>query len=101
MTCALAASPMAWMASWNRHGGSRVGLLEQLGVGQELQAARVRLVGIGPLQPGAARAERAVGVELDPAQAQPVADRANALGLPPSMASSARNAAGIGHDAGR
>ena len=44
-----------------------------LGVGMELQPARVRLVGVGLLQPRAARAERAVGEELDADRAQPIA----------------------------
>ena len=52
-----------------------VGLGAKLCILQELQPARVRLVGVGLLQPGAARAERAVGVELDPAHPQPVAEQ--------------------------
>ena len=65
---------MAWIASWIAHSTAAViGLLEHLRVGQELQAARVGLVVIGRLEPGAARSERAVGVELDPDQVQPVA----------------------------
>ena len=50
----------------------RVGERQHLGIGMELQSARVGLVGIGLLQPRAARAERAVGEELDADLAQPV-----------------------------
>ena len=73
ITCALAASPMAWVAIWKPRDAARVGEREHLGIRMELQPARVRLVGIGLLQPRAARAERAVGEQLDPDHAQPVA----------------------------
>ena len=53
--------------------GGGVGELQHLGVRMELQAARVRLVRIRLLQPRAARAERAVGEQLDSDRAQTVA----------------------------
>ena len=53
----------------------RRGILSRtkLGIRVKLVAGRVRLVGIGPLQPRAARAQRAVGEELGPDGAQAVA----------------------------
>ena len=56
---------MAWVATWKPAAARGVGEREHLGIGMELQPARVGLVGIRLLQPGAARAERAVGEQLD------------------------------------
>ena len=52
---------------------SSVGELQYFGIGMELQAAGLGLVGIRLFQPRAARAERAVGVEFDADHPQPVA----------------------------
>ena len=72
MTCALAASPIAWVAIWNP-AAAACRPAPDLRIGMELQPARVGLVRIGLLEPRAARAERAVGEELDPDHPQPVA----------------------------